>query len=73
MPSATLEDRIAALEKQVASMLAGQKATKDWRNAIGLFSGNELMKEIDAAGRAIREEERRKPRRRATGRKRKAS
>ena len=30
---------------------------KDWRSALGMFSGDALMKEIDAEGRRIREAE----------------
>ena len=30
---------------------------KDWRSALGMFSGDALMKEIDEEGRRIREAE----------------
>lgn len=30
---------------------------KDWRTALGMFSGDALMKEIDEEGRRIREAE----------------
>lgn len=59
----TLEERVQALEQKVASLTvagARQKKPKDWRLAIGLFPNNELMKQIDAAGQAIRDAERRR-------------
>ena len=59
----TLEERVQALEQKVASLTvagARQNKPKDWRLAIGLFPNNELMKQIDAAGQAIRDAERRR-------------
>lgn len=69
MAQHTLEKRVAVLERQVAELLAnGQDRlpVKDWRNALGVFSPEtaEFMKQVDAAGRAIREKERREARRR---------
>jgi hypothetical protein len=58
----TLEQRVAALEKNMARLLKGPEPRprlKDWRQAIGLFPGDDLMKQIDEAGRAIREADRR--------------
>jgi hypothetical protein len=63
MTQASLEERLNALEKQVAELQAQvQKLVrpKDWRNVVGMFSGDEVMKRIDEAGRKIREEDRRK-------------
>ena len=63
MSDATLEERIAALEKTVAELLAQSKSTpdgKDWRSAIGMFANDPVMKEIDEEGRRIRQEGRRK-------------
>lgn len=60
-----LADRVAALEKQVASMLAERTAnggTKDWRRTLGAFSGDEVMRQIFAEGRKIREAERKRAR-----------
>ena len=57
-----LEQRVAALEKNVARLLQGperQQRFKDWRQAVGVVPGSDLMKEIDEAGRAIREADRR--------------
>lgn len=53
----TLEERIVALEKAVAELLRAERFPlrfKDWRRAVGMFPGNELQKEIDAAGAHIR-------------------
>jgi hypothetical protein len=62
----TLEERVAALEKQVAQLMANAgKALqpKDWRSTVGMFTGDEVMKQIDEAGRRIREADRRRARR----------
>ena len=53
----TLEERVAVLEKAVAQLLRAEPSAprfKDWRRAIGMFPGNELQQEIDAAGAQIR-------------------
>jgi hypothetical protein len=57
-----LEKRVAALEKGLAQFMQTQPqpgAWKDWRLAIGSYRAGELAEEIDAAGREIREEDRR--------------
>src|SRR6516162_387982 len=59
-----LEQRVAALEQNMARLLQSPEPRprfKDWRQAIGLFPGDELMKQIDDAGRAIREADRQNP------------
>ncbi len=43
---------------------------KDWKRTVGMFSGNELMKEIDAAGQRIRDQDRQRARGRASKRRR---
>ena len=61
----TLEERVHALEAKVALLMGNQAnghKAKDWRQAIGLSPNDELMKQIDAAGQAIREKERRRAR-----------
>ena len=60
MPEQTLEQRVAALEEQVAqltSFLPGERLPpdKDWRSTIGMFANDPIMKEIDEEGRKIRE------------------
>ena len=59
----SLERRIAALEKGMQEWLRSQSAPsqwKDWRNAVGKFVPSEISEEVDAAGRRIREADRRK-------------
>jgi hypothetical protein len=66
MPQATLEERVALLEQQVARVLAGFQssgAKQDWRNTIGMFSGDAVMKGIQEEGRKIREADREQARR----------
>ena len=58
MPELTLEllaKRIEELERKLAQRELPQK---DWRLCVGMFTGNELMKQIDAEGEAIREADR---------------
>jgi len=56
--NATLEERVAALESKVEQLLRGSRRQKDWRRTLGMFAGDELMKEINAEGRKIREADR---------------
>src|SRR5580704_12385738 len=61
MSRATLEERVAALESQVAALLANQSGTgraKDWRRTRGVFTGDDLMKQVFEEGRKIRDAER---------------
>ena len=63
MPHLTIEKRVAALEQQVAELkaaVADGRRPKDWRRTIGMFANDEIMKQIDAEGREIREAERRR-------------
>jgi hypothetical protein len=56
-----LEQRLTALEKEVAQLRQDRQPRppfKDWRQAVGLFPGNDFMKRIDEAGREIREADR---------------
>jgi regulator of replication initiation timing len=63
MEQAKLEERVAELERQVATLKA-QVATlikpNDWRSVVGMFAGDEVMKQILEQGRKIREEDRRR-------------
>ena len=66
MAQPTLEERVAALEREMAELraaLANATTVKDWRSTIGMFSGDEVMKQIEEHGRKWREAERRKARR----------
>jgi hypothetical protein len=58
MPKRTLEDRVAALERQVAELLAERKNGNDWQSTIGMFAGDEVMKRIDEAALKYRERDR---------------
>jgi hypothetical protein len=65
MAPGTVEERLTTLEKQVAELQAQvQKLVrpKDWRNVVGMFAGDEVMKRIDEAGRKIREKDRERAR-----------
>jgi hypothetical protein len=56
-----LEERVSALEQQVAELAERRSDSRltDWRRSAGMFTGDELMKEIFEEGRKIREAERR--------------
>jgi hypothetical protein len=74
MSPISVEERISALERTVAQLVQSRDAAsrvKDWKRTVGMFSGNELMKEIDAAGQKIREDARQRVRRGGDGRRRK--
>ena len=61
MSKATLEERVAALERQVGALLAKLPRTgpdKDWRRTRGAFTGDDLMKQVFEEGRKIRDAER---------------
>jgi hypothetical protein len=65
MSRATLEERVAALEKQVGALLANHGGTaraKDWRRTRGAFTGDDLMKRVFAEGRKIRDAQRKRAR-----------
>jgi hypothetical protein len=74
MSRATLEERVAALESQVAALLANHTGTghaKDWRRTRGAFTGDDVMKQVFEEGRKIRDAER-KPTQPRNGKKRQA-
>ena len=56
------------LRRLVCGKPAGR--VKDRQRTLGMFFGNELMKEIDAAGQKLREQDRQRARRRGTKRRR---
>jgi hypothetical protein len=65
MARATLEQRVAELERKLAALLANHDTSpraKDWRRTLGAFTGDEVMKQIFAEGRKIREAERQRAR-----------
>jgi hypothetical protein len=65
MAQGTLEERVAALERQVSALLTNDKEqepgrTRDWRRTRGAFTGDDLMKEVFEEGRKIRDAERKR-------------
>jgi hypothetical protein len=63
MSRATLEERVAALERQIAALLAnhaGTERAKDWRRTRGAFTGDDLMKQVFEEGRKIRDAQRKR-------------
>lgn len=63
MATGSLEDRVAALEAQMVQLLLRRKTNdrpKDWRNTVGMFTGDEIMWQIDQNALAYREEDRRR-------------
>ena len=67
MKRLTLEERLAALEKQMGELKATIEKIaqpKDWRRTVGMFTGDEVMKRIDAEALRYREADRAKARRR---------
>ncbi|MSU77972.1 MAG: hypothetical protein EXS16_07735 [Gemmataceae bacterium] len=59
----SLEKRVEALELSLAQALQSQPKPgkfKDWRLAVGKYKRTELSEAVDAAGRKIREADRRK-------------
>jgi hypothetical protein len=67
MPEQSLKERVAALERKVADLsaaLANGGHKPDWRSSLGMFSGDEGMKELFDAALQYRERDREKARRR---------
>ncbi len=63
MGRATLEVRVAALERQVSALLAnpdGMGRAKDWRGTRGAFTGDDFMKPVFEEGRRIRDADRKR-------------
>jgi hypothetical protein len=74
MSRATLEERVAALERQIGALLAKHAETgrsKDWRRTRGVFTGDDFMKQVFMEGRKIRAAERKRAQPRS-GKKRQA-
>ncbi len=65
MSKPKMEERVAALELQMQRVLAGfpQPGPDDWRSVVGMCTGDEDMKQIDALGAAWREADRQRAQR----------
>lgn len=67
MPHLTLEQRVCVLEKQMAQVNtdhANGLKEKPWLRTMGIFAGDEGMREIFAEALKVREQDRRQARRR---------
>jgi hypothetical protein len=64
MAKHSLEDRVTALEQQVASLMnaVAQSNGEAWRRTFGMFADDEVMKRILAGATAYREANRRRTR-----------
>jgi hypothetical protein len=61
VPSLSLEQRVTALEKELAALKESQQDTrrkKDWRRTVGMFTDNPEMKELLAEAMKLREADR---------------
>ena len=59
--SDTLEERVTALEKQVAQLMEetlSPPPEKDWRSTVGMFRDDPVMKEVQEEAHKIREADR---------------
>jgi hypothetical protein len=54
----SLAHRLTVVERELANLRAAQGSKKDWRKSIGMFTGSEFMKQVDAEAQAIREADR---------------
>jgi hypothetical protein len=67
MAHLTLEQRVAALERQVAEIRAAEKRAarpKGWRRTIGIFTGDTGMQQLFEEALNIRQADRARARRR---------
>jgi hypothetical protein len=67
MAQLTLEERVAALEHQVAELRAAEQwaaRPKDWRRTIGVFTGDTGMQQLFKEALKLREADRDRARRR---------
>jgi hypothetical protein len=64
MPAPSLEQRVAALEQEMAELKAraGNGRVKDWRRSIARFTDKPGMKELFAEAMNLRQADRRKAR-----------
>jgi hypothetical protein len=68
MPRPSLEERVAALEREVAELKASSgngSSPKDWRRTIGMFTDDPAMQRLFAEAMRLRETDRARARRTA--------
>lgn len=65
MSKPKIEERVATLEEQMQRVLARfpQAGPDDWKSVVGMCTGDEDMKQIDALGAAWREADRQRAKR----------
>jgi len=73
MAELTLEERVLALEQQMAALRTGEDKkgrNKDWRRTIGMFTGDEGMLELFEEAMKIRQQDRKEARQHSPPRRR---
>jgi hypothetical protein len=73
MDQQSLEGRVARLEREVSELkkaIVNGPLKKDWRRTVGMFAGDEVMKQIDEEARKYREADRRRARKQGSRSKR---
>jgi hypothetical protein len=68
MSEASLEERVAELERQMSSLLRGnandhalrEPRRDDWMSTVGMFDGDAIMKEVIEDTRKVREDDRKR-------------
>jgi hypothetical protein len=73
MADLSLVQRVAALERQMANIMAQQangSRKKDWRRTVGMFTDDPGMQELFAEAQKIRQADRKKARGRQTKKRR---
>jgi hypothetical protein len=66
MPRPSLEERVAALEQEVAELKASSangSSTKDWRHTIGMFTDDPAMQRLFEDAMRLRDADRARARR----------
>jgi hypothetical protein len=65
MAAVSLEQRVAALEQELAGLKSRRRngRAKDWRRTVGIFTDNPGMKELFAEAIRLRETDRKNARR----------
>jgi hypothetical protein len=65
MSTASLEERVAALEEEVARLArqfrpSDEPSPDDWKSTVGMFANDPIMKEVLDEARKFRERDREK-------------